>query len=215
MKAFFFGLHLNFGKKSVLFLMKTFFLVFTWTWGKKVFHLHFFWSSLNFQTWTKSFIPPNAQQRSAPLATQFQSKKTLQRWRTVGNTTLCPIWPAWDLNLRPPAPETNALPLDQLANDFFNVIWICFLFVVTKPRSNLLLYLLWYYAEARNEFAGPIYVALHSSNTAPFWRYVAAVASRWRHCIRFDLPKIWTSDHPLHRWLCYRSTNQPVCTKLR
>ena len=29
--------------------------------------------------------------------------------------TLCPIWPARDLNLKPPAPETNALPLDQLA----------------------------------------------------------------------------------------------------
>ena len=28
--------------------------------------------------------------------------------------TLCPIWPAQNLNLRPPAPETNALPLNQL-----------------------------------------------------------------------------------------------------
>ena len=50
------------GKKGVLFLMKTFFfLVFTWIWGKKVFHLYFFWSLLNFQTWTKSwsrFISP-------------------------------------------------------------------------------------------------------------------------------------------------------------
>ena len=27
--------------------------------------------------------------------------------------TLCPMWPARDLNLRPPAPETNALRLDQ------------------------------------------------------------------------------------------------------
>ena len=29
--------------------------------------------------------------------------------------TLCTILPAGDLNLRPPAPEMNALPLDQLA----------------------------------------------------------------------------------------------------
>ena len=29
--------------------------------------------------------------------------------------TLCSISPTRDLNLRPPAPETNALPLDQLA----------------------------------------------------------------------------------------------------
>ena len=28
---------------------------------------------------------------------------------------LCPIWLARDMNLRPPAPETNALPIDQLA----------------------------------------------------------------------------------------------------
>ena len=50
----------EFGGKSVLFLMKTFFMVVTWICGKKVFHLHLFWSSLNFQTWTKSwsrFIP--------------------------------------------------------------------------------------------------------------------------------------------------------------
>ena len=32
---------------------------------------------------------------------------------------LCPIWPARDLNLRSPAPETNALPLDQLAGADF------------------------------------------------------------------------------------------------
>ena len=95
------------GEKSVLFLKKIFFffLVFTWIWVKKVFYFSrrpffwsssefgwkkcsiciFFWSSFNFQTWTKSwsrFIPPtlkigqnwdkianppNAQQRSAPL----------------------------------------------------------------------------------------------------------------------------------------------------
>ena len=77
----------KFGEKSVLFLMKTFFsfLVFTWIWGQKC-SVFFFWSSLNFHTWTKSWsrfippmliigrnwgkianYPPNAQQRSAPL----------------------------------------------------------------------------------------------------------------------------------------------------
>ena len=30
---------------------------------------------------------------------------------------MCPIWPVRDLNLRPPAPETNALPLNQLAGN--------------------------------------------------------------------------------------------------
>ena len=44
-KNFFFGLHLNSGKK-VPFLVKTFFLVFTWIRGKKVFH--FWWRSFFF-----------------------------------------------------------------------------------------------------------------------------------------------------------------------
>ena len=37
----FFGLHLKSGRKSVLFLRKTFFLVFTWIRGEKVFCLYF------------------------------------------------------------------------------------------------------------------------------------------------------------------------------
>ena len=51
--------------------------------------------------------------RHCSWATQLLSKKR----RSGGNplTTRCPISPARDLNLRPPAPETNALPLDQLA----------------------------------------------------------------------------------------------------
>ena len=36
-------------------------------------------------------------------------------------TTLCPIWPSRDLNLTPPAPETNKLPLDQLAGNFLEL----------------------------------------------------------------------------------------------
>ena len=40
----------------------------------------------------------------------------LQHW--------CPIWPARDLNLRPPASETNALPLDQLASGKFLIFLI-------------------------------------------------------------------------------------------
>ena len=54
--------------------------------------------------------------------------------------TLCPIWPVRELNLRPPAPETNALPLDQLS--LFQMIPFFFLrnFLALKPKSrNLLL----------------------------------------------------------------------------
>ena len=45
-------------------------------------------------------------------ATQF-SKKCWNDGESFA--TLCPIWTAQDLNLRPPAPKTNALPFDQLA----------------------------------------------------------------------------------------------------
>ena len=50
-------------------------------------------------------------------ATQLLSKKCRSGGEPLA--TLCPIWPARDLNLRPPAPETNALPLDQLAGLFY------------------------------------------------------------------------------------------------
>ena len=39
---------------------------------------------------------------------------------------------------------------------------------------------------------------------------VAAVASRWQHCVRFDRPEIWTPDLPLQRLKRYRSTNWSV-----
>ena len=36
-----------------------------------------------------------------------------QRWRAVGNSTVCSIWPARDLNLISTAPETKGLTLDH------------------------------------------------------------------------------------------------------
>ena len=51
--------------------------------------------------------------RHCAQATQLLSKKCRSGGEPLA--TLCPIWPAQDLNLRPPSPETNALPLDQLA----------------------------------------------------------------------------------------------------
>ena len=54
--------------------------------------------------------------RHCARATQLLSKKCRSGGEPLA--TLCPIWPARDLNLRPPAPETNALPLDQLAGRF-------------------------------------------------------------------------------------------------
>ena len=51
--------------------------------------------------------------RHCDQATQLLSKKCRSGGEPLA--TLCLIWPARDVNLRPPAPETNALPLDQLA----------------------------------------------------------------------------------------------------
>ena len=50
--------------------------------------------------------------RVIALGQQPLSKKCRSGGESLA--TLCPIWSAWDLNLKLPAPETNALPLDQL-----------------------------------------------------------------------------------------------------
>ena len=45
-------------------------------------------------------------------------------------------------------------------------------------------------------------------------RNAAAVASRWQHCVRFNRSKISTSDLPLRRRTCYRSTKRSAYTAL-
>ena len=57
--------------------------------------------------------------------------------------TLCSIWPTQDMNLRPLVPETNALPLDQVAG-FFNTaimnislrghFYTVFILNINRPR---------------------------------------------------------------------------------
>ena len=79
--------------------------------------------------------------RHCARATQLLSKK----YRSGGEplATLCPIWPVRDLNLRPPAPETNALPLDQLAT-FTNYHYYFFQKnnpIIFKSTKNMLLFL--------------------------------------------------------------------------
>ena len=51
-----------------------------------------------------------------------------------------------------------------------------------------------YYAEASNQWRGP-YPRLSPWATQPR-RNVAAVASRWQHCIRFDRPGLQTLNLP-------------------
>ena len=56
-------------------------------------------------------------------ATQLRTKKCRSGGKPLA--TLYSIWPAWDLNLWPPAPETNALLLDQQGRkiEFFEVVY--------------------------------------------------------------------------------------------
>ena len=55
----------------------------------------------------------------APCGNTASFEEMSQWWRVVA--TLCWILPAWDLNFRPSAPETKALPLDLLAVDVSHV----------------------------------------------------------------------------------------------
>ena len=48
-----------------------------------------------------------------PVGNTAPSEEKSQQWRAVGNI-VSDLTAARDLNLRPPAPETNALMLDQI-----------------------------------------------------------------------------------------------------
>ena len=63
---------------------------------------------LNYTEVCNEFAGPISDQ--CTQETQLHMKK-----RGEPLTTLCPISSARDMSLKPPAPETNALPLDQLA----------------------------------------------------------------------------------------------------
>ena len=56
-----------------------------------------------------------------------------------------------------------------------------------RIKLNILLYSL-NYAEACNEFEGPIFALLQSDNTAPFEENVVAALSRWQNYVWFDRP---------------------------
>ena len=75
-----------------------------------------------------------------------------------------------------------------------------------KSKLNLSLYSL-YCAEACNELSGAHFLTIAPGQHSSFPKYVAAVVSRWQHCVQFDRPGIWTSDLSLERRTCYRSIN--------
>ena len=63
------------------------------------------------------------------------------------------------------------------------------------PRTVNQFFIIWgYCAEAGNEWRGPS--PRPSALATQLRRNVAAVASRWRHCVRFDGPGIRTSGLP-------------------
>ena len=71
-------------------------------------------------------------------ATQLLSKKC--RSGSEPLATLCPICEVLDLNLRPLAPETNALPLDQLTGQLN--LWYRFILFFFEKSIELDL---WFY----------------------------------------------------------------------
>ena len=73
-------------------------------------------------------------------ATQLVSKKGCSDGEPLA--TLCPIWPARNLTLRPRAPETKALPLDQLAgkvtvNNFNSIKNLAGMSLTASKRNTL------------------------------------------------------------------------------
>ena len=83
-------------------------------------HSHLIHKSNQIFRYTRCITPKRVTSFSGPIyaslrlrATQIFSKKCRSGGEPL--TTLCLIIPVRDLNLRPPAPETTALPLDQLA----------------------------------------------------------------------------------------------------
>ena len=82
-----------------------------------------------------------------------------------------------------------------------------------KPKSkpNLSLYSL-YYAEACNEFAGPISASLCPCNTASnFRKNVAAVASRRQHCAQFEDQTSHSRDERVTARPIGRSETRSTC----
>ena len=56
-------------------------------------------------------------------------------------------------------------------------------------------------------FAGPSSCHYACGQHSFFWRNIAARASPWQHGVRFNGTEMWTTDFPLQRRTCYRSTN--------
>ena len=125
-------------RRLVPFLVKTFFLVFTWIRGKKVFHFWwrpFFCSSLNLLPWTKwwsRFIPPML--------------KIGQNWGKIANyppqcsTKICtPVTEAKKDNFNPQVTlsfiRTTKLALGQAV---LNFLWISNLFYSQKIFRTLM-----------------------------------------------------------------------------
>ena len=86
---------------------------------KKIFVFNFFWVIKSNLSLYSVYYAEACNEFAGPISASLRRGNTapfeemLQRWRAVGNSVS--DWPALDLNLVPPAPQTNALRLDQLA----------------------------------------------------------------------------------------------------
>ena len=114
---FFFWDHLIFAGKTVEIPVKTLFFSFGDHISFQIKQQHFlrlFWTSHYENSVMLELAPGPRLTLGAPGARATQL--LLNNCHNGGEplATLCLIWSAGDLNRRPPAPETNVLPLDQL-----------------------------------------------------------------------------------------------------
>ena len=104
-------------------------------WSKQIFH-YFCWITPKHVT---SLRDPSL--HCCARAAQLHSKKCRSGGEPLAK--VCPIWLARDSNLSSPAPEVNALPLDQLAGHFYELSF--FNFQDNFERSSLSLHRVFYH----------------------------------------------------------------------
>ena len=167
---------------------------------------------MNLETWIRDYCNLVI---TRTFYVTFYGKKRQKISIFLGRAKICWLFSCFILKLHFRSPFKVWL-LQQLGSKYHRELGAIIMRVylhVSDLLSLLNQNLSWHslhYAEACNEFAGPIFESLRPGKHSSFWRNVAAVVSRWQHCVRFDRSEIWTSDLPLQRETRYRSTNWPV-----
>ena len=73
--------------------------------------------------YTRCITPKRITSLRAHLRVIAPGQNSSFRKNVAAVATLCSIWPAWDLNLRTPAPGANTSPLDRLDSEENLDVW--------------------------------------------------------------------------------------------